>query len=281
MNIEAIRAQIEVLIAKLQAALDEAEKDKVAPTAPEEEAANDPVIEDEDADRGPVLPHGIDWDEYFHQKDLGGTPIIPFITIPEGAEQVGDWYWDGEFGWIFKPLLDRRDKLLAGDRDDRYSAKTQMHYAYKYICVPPGYAPTPEQRDLMMKNYNLSQVTRFFGIGSAWGRKRGYKTANAYSAFKPRANQKGLLKYEGDEDFRLHGYKTLVFGNKQPNETALELYWRITTAFQKHNANRIRNGEIIIGSDKRVLKRLDRTYNGLSTANKAKFRAVNPAYEPK
>lgn len=258
MNSTELRAKIEelaVALAALEIELAQAEEDEAEASAPKEFNM---------------------WTQWEADRKNDIVPFAPVLSIPEGAEQYGDWYWDDELGFIYKPLLDLRDEWAASDdRTKRYCANTYEFFARTYITAPEDWEPTQEYGQWLALNYDAGQRTNLF-MGGYWS--AGYANKPVYEEFTfDEEEYNPARQYMEVKSTLIPGYK-LLHHSKRRHENLLDVLERARTGFEKHWERR--GPSAMVRNTANKLKKMDRWYSGFDDEGKAAFLLRNPTYEP-
>ena len=215
------------------------------------------------------------------------TPLAPVLEIPEFAEQYGNWFWDDDLAFVYKPLLDIRDKWMAGKgiqymnivgdvgaRIRRYAALNNPFFAYKFATLPAGFNAEPGYLDWLRLNRNQSQRVK---IMLGW--VGGYAQFPVYDDFDSDVGTNAMDNDIAKPESVIPGVFYLHGGNLIGEETLLDAHHRACKSFETF-WGRTDGQRRLINSAKWALRRLDRRFNSLNSNGKEIFLLKNPGYEP-
>jgi hypothetical protein len=274
--------QLEAQLAAIMAALDKLRKE-------EADTGGVDVIPDV-IPEGPLKfgdPDNL-WRRYYDLEEQKIRPVVPNLEIPEGAEQYGNWFWDGE-GFIFAPLLALRDKYLAGKgisygrirgeagkRIRRYAGKHFLPAAIRYATLPAGFSPDPDYLNWLRFNRNEGQRKR---VHAGWGAK--FKSIPVYQDFS--TSDEASNAWDSNipvPESKVYGMAYLFGGNLLDGEDMIDAHKRACRAFETYWLDGFDGQRSVLDSAKSSLRELDTAYRYMNDAAKAEFLIKNPGYEP-
>ena len=283
------RQEIEQRIKDILTTLEALEKELAAmdEAVEDEKNAEEEVEHELDLGEIPGSPFFNFWEAANRVKMAGSVPLVPFLPLP-GGERYGQWVRDPQTGFFWNVALQdtlrtawvegrsirlRKWTGAYADRVCGYAARAGEIFATQFAVIPEGFEPDAEYAQFVYDNW-----VRAAGTMPIYGFRSGYMNAPVYA-------------YGGE---RIAGVKMPFAGNKLGDEENIDAFRRACKAFEvswnKPGTAGLHAGNMsfkagtarlrLLKESHQVLKRLDREWTRLGTAEREDFLQRFEPYEP-